>query len=183
MMDELILGVTEAAEYLGISAVTAHRLIQNGEFPPPRESKGQAKVVRIWFKKDLDNFKKALRRPGQRKAESEVENLRFCVLELEKQVASLKEENRELKEEIIRLRERNLTEKAEKEKNTPDEKKEDWQAIRKLLLNAVKKQGGKRPLARQLGISESIIRRFLKGECKRLSVENVAKIKQMAKPE
>jgi DNA-binding Xre family transcriptional regulator len=89
------------------------------------------------------------------------------------------------KSTIRRLHEYNLAKKAKEEAIPPNGKieKEDWQTLRELLQKAAAKQGGQRPLARQLGISESVIRRFIKGECKTISAENVAKIKQVVKPE
>jgi DNA-binding Xre family transcriptional regulator len=68
--------------------------------------------------------------------------------------------------------------KNEKTKGQETKKEIDWASLRVWIKNAAEKRGGNRALARELGMSESAIRRFSKGEYQTLSDENLAKVKQ-----
>lgn len=84
-----------------------------------------------------------------------------------------------LEKEQLALRGR--LEQLEKEKGESRIKSEpekvDWESLRDSLKERAQKCGGNRALARVLGMSESVIRRFLKGECQTLSNENMEKLR------
>ena len=187
--EEAIRGISNAASYLEISEMTVLRLLRQNEFPKPAEEQGTQKLIRSWAKEDLDEFKKTLRKPGERKADQKVTELTEKVRQLEK--ANL--ESNKLPREAGKLLPIILDQLAPKElleltsslakhlgmKLIPEKtaktassepEKEDWKTIRELLTKEAKKHGGNRPLAKLVGVSESIIRRFVKGETKTLIV-------------
>jgi predicted DNA-binding transcriptional regulator AlpA len=59
----MITNIREAAKYLGISARTVIRMINDGIFPEPSQSIeiGKGKILRSWKEKDLDAFRSHLR--------------------------------------------------------------------------------------------------------------------------
>ncbi len=68
MKPEIITGIREAAEFLGCGEITIHRLIKQNKFPKPIEEFGMntnaTKVIRVWNKKDIEDFKPKMRRRG-----------------------------------------------------------------------------------------------------------------------
>lgn len=71
MKDELITGVKAAAKYLDINRRTIHRLIEQGAFPKPIQEihvgEERELTLKIWKKKDLDDFKPKIRNKGRPK--------------------------------------------------------------------------------------------------------------------
>ncbi len=65
----MITNIKEAAKYLGISARTVIRMINEGIFPKPCQTMeiGKGKVLRSWKKEDLDAFRSYLRPPHRPK--------------------------------------------------------------------------------------------------------------------
>jgi hypothetical protein len=68
MKQEVITGIREAANFLGCGEITIHRMIKRREFPKPIEEFGMntkaSKVIRVWKKKDLEDFKPQMRGRG-----------------------------------------------------------------------------------------------------------------------
>ncbi|MBI3195801.1 MAG: hypothetical protein HYZ34_15240 [Ignavibacteriae bacterium] len=113
------------------------------------------------------------------------------VSELETKVKELEEQVKEQQREIAQLKTllgnslatkpKSITARKPKETNTVEKEETDWDALRKMVKQEARQRGGNQPLARAIGVSESIIRRFVKGESKTLSQENLAKVKQAVK--
>jgi predicted DNA-binding transcriptional regulator AlpA len=63
----MIYTTKKAAEYLGISERTVHRLIQEGVFPAPVEEfkMDQKKTMRYWREEDLEKYRSQLRPRGR----------------------------------------------------------------------------------------------------------------------
>lgn len=60
--DDLIFGIIEVAKYLGITKKTVHAMINEGIFPPPAILQNVGKrVIKVWKKSDLDEFRPNLR--------------------------------------------------------------------------------------------------------------------------
>jgi hypothetical protein len=205
---ETVVGIDKAASYLGISVMTIHRLLKRGEFPSPlEEKKGLKKVIRIWQQKDLAEFKETVRKQGERKADKKALFLAKMVNELEQENRELRTKTVSLLPENLLssilasmeykdllafthqlathlgmklVAEETKEDKTAQKRAIPPTPKEaiDWTSFRETVKEEAKKQGGNRALARLVGISESIIRRFLNGDCKTLSTENVEKIRQ-----
>jgi predicted DNA-binding transcriptional regulator AlpA len=202
--EEVVVGIRQAANYLGISAKSIQRLLKSGEFPQSLPSDGRLKGTLIWRKIALDEVKNSLRKRGQRRTEQKVR-------ELEQRVALLENENRELHQKIGPISFLNLFPEIkaklnreqilELTKKLADDlgmklvqavatsarkslacESSDWEELREVLKKEAERKGGNRALARELGMTESAIRRFIKGEYKTLSSENVAKIRQALKP-
>lgn len=110
-----------------------------------------------------------------------VSELETKVSKLEEQIKQQQREIEQLKaflENSLEIKPKNPTSKKPKETNAPEKKETDWDALRGLVQKEAENQGGNQPLARSVGVSESIIRRFVKGQSKTLSQENLAKVKQ-----
>ena len=65
----MITNIQQAAKYLGISARTVIRMINEGIFPEPIQSMeiGKGKILRSWKEEDLDALRCNLRPPHRPK--------------------------------------------------------------------------------------------------------------------
>ncbi len=66
----MITNIREAAKYLGISARTILRMLDEGIFPEPSQSIeiGKGNILRSWKDKDLEAFRPHLRPPHRPKS-------------------------------------------------------------------------------------------------------------------
>lgn len=66
--EELVFGIIEVAKYLGTTKKTVHVMINDGTFPEPFILKNVGKrIIKIWKKSTLDDFKPHLRPPHRPK--------------------------------------------------------------------------------------------------------------------
>jgi DNA-binding transcriptional MerR regulator len=204
--DEIVIGVSQVANYLEISERTVRRMVKRGEFPKPIKEGNTPKGTRIWRKKDLVEFKKTLRKPGQRIAEQRV----IC---LENRLTELEKENRELRNqgvprvkeslfsaienlgteellslakkianslgmELVRVTTKSTSAKADTIRQAKEEE-EEWEHIRQAIEEKSSELGSRRKLGELTGIPESTLRMFVKGKIKTLRKDTLNKLKKV----
>jgi uncharacterized coiled-coil protein SlyX/predicted DNA-binding transcriptional regulator AlpA len=198
MEKEVLRGINEVASYLEISKITVKRLIKKGLFPVPLEEKGSSKLRRTWPRKDLERVRKSLRKPGQRIADQQVNALKQRNTELEQRLAEVEKKIIPQYEERIKELQQTIASQAEQIKKQAEQikaltaskkakankpgkhepRQADFDALREKLKQEADKRGGNNALAKWIGVNESIIRRFLKGEHKTLTPENQRKVEK-----